>query len=173
MGCSDFLFINSFPSSSEENKFENVSPASKQKDFSHSLIASSSSYFEAYVCVLLHFFFDVSYLHFQKILTKPLHQLPMNMHYPIDCFGRFFEDILQLFQFIVIELQFSSTVSRNLVRCIKQSRTVVLIAPLAFQYFLEVPEKIFRVLSTLHVHSIRDLGIHLIFSDNWLHCHPY
>ena len=74
-----FSFINSFPSSSEENKFENVSPASKTARFLaffnslfffHSLIASSFSYFEAYACFLLHFFFNVSFLHFQRIPDK-------------------------------------------------------------------------------------------------------
>ena len=62
---------------------------------------------------------------FRGSRTKPFPQLPMNKHYPVDCFGRFFQNVLQLFRFIVIELQFSSTVSRNLVRCIKQSGTVV------------------------------------------------
>ena len=112
-----FSFINLFPSSSEENKFENVSPAGKTARF---LAFFNSVFFpfQAYACFLLHFFFDVSFLHFQRIPDKTFPQLPMNMHYPVDCFGRFLQDVLQLFQFIVIELQFSSTVSRNLVRAL-------------------------------------------------------
>ena len=110
-----FSFINSFPSSFEENKFENVSPANKTVRF----LAFFNSVLSLFRSLRLFFFLIcTSFLTFHFCIfrgsrTKPFPQLPMNMHYPVDCLGRFFQDVLQLFQFIVIELQFPGTVRRN------------------------------------------------------------